>query len=377
MKLIAFLITIMVTHISFNQTIYLVKGVRLFDGHHVRENVDVLIKDGIIARISEASLDANVVPIDGTNKTIIPGLINCHVHAWLPYHLKNAMEAGVFAVLDMHTSIHPDSLSKWKLEDGYARFYSTGYAATVSGGHGTQFGYRVPAIGRDRSPKQHVKESLARGSDYIKIIYEPQMPTLTVEQVKQIAEAGRENGLLTVAHISRKEHAAELLNTGINGFAHMWKVAPADQSLLDAVKQNDMFIIPTISVMEGVIEYYESNGLSVPFSSLDTLVREIKRIHDAGITVLAGTDPPNVGLDYGRSLYNELKLFVEAGLTPVEALRTATSSPNKIFQVEDIGIIKEGGPANFILIEGDPTTNIEELENSKSIWINGNQINLK
>lgn len=371
------LLIILTSYFSFGQEKLIIQNVKLFDGHSVRKDVDVLINNGSIKKIGKVKkreYEGSSV-IDGSGKTIIPGMVNCHVHAWLPYHLKNAMQAGVFAVLDMHTSVRPDSLKKLKLSDGYARFYSTGYAATVDHGHGTQYGFSVPTINENRNPEQFVEEAAARGSDYIKIIYEPQEPTLSIDQIRQIVAASIDKGLLTVAHISRSEHARSLVDLGLNGFAHMWKDAPVSSSFLDSIAAREMFVIPTVSVMEGIIEYYKSQGRQVPFSTLDILMSEVSRLSDAGIKVLAGTDPPNVGLDYGSSLHNELKLFVGGGLSPLEALKTATSNPNEVFDLGPIGIIEEGTLANFNLIDGDPLENIEEISNIESIWADGVKIN--
>lgn len=371
-----FIVIVLTSTFSYGQRSFLIRDVKLFDGEKVREKVDVLIVGGVIEKIgSVKSRNAkSATTIDGSNKTIVPGMVNCHVHAFIPYHLKNAMQAGVFAVLDMHTSVHPDSLDRYKLVDGYARFYSTGYAATVEGGHGTQYGFPVPTIGKDRTPKQYVAEAIARGSDYIKILYEPQKPTLTEAQVREIVAASKEGGLLSVAHISRIENANDIINTGLNGFVHMWKDAPANQSFLDSIAERQIFIVPTISVMEGIITYYREHRIKIPFSRLKTLQQEVKRLHDTGVTLLAGTDPPNVGLDYGSSVHNELKLFVASGLTPIEALKTATSNPNKIFNLGEIGIIKEGMTANFSLIYGDPLERIEEVSNIEAIWAGGKKI---
>ncbi len=359
----------------YGQVNYLIEDIKLFDGYELKERVDLLIEEGIIQRIGEIKAESkDLVIISGRGKTIVPGMVNCHVHAWLPYHLKNAMQAGVFAVLDMHTSVHPDSLNRYKLEDGYARFFSTGYAATVPGGHGTQYGFEVPTIGADRSPSQFVQESVARGSDYIKIIYEPQKPTLSIDQINEIVKTSKNEGLLSVAHISSRGGAKDLIDTGIDGFVHMWKDAPASQSFLDSISARGMFVVPTVSVMEGIIEYYRQNRIRVPFSQLEMLLDEVARLHQSGIRLLAGTDPPNVGLDYGSSLHNELRLYVQAGLSPLAALKTATSSPNEIFSLGDIGVIREGQLANFNLIDGDPLLRMEEISQMESIWAGGKKI---
>ena len=375
MKKILTILIIFSTHVAFCQDRYLVQNVRLFDGAQVLERTDVLISNGVVKKIGEIGDEFDGAIIDGTDKTIIPGMVNCHVHAWLPYHLENALEAGVFAVLDMHTSIHPDSLKKLKLHDGYARFLSTGYAATVPGGHGTQYGYSVPTINEDRSPEQFVNESVSRGSDYIKIIYEPRRRTLSLDQVDGLIKASHSNDLMAVAHISTYGDAQKIVDLGIDGLVHIWNDINLDNDFLEQLLSNEVFIVPTLTVKEAVLKYYEENGIkNTSVAPIGETFSELLKLHDAGVPILAGTDPPNLGLDYGSSLHNELKLFVEAGLSPLEAIRTATSIPNKIFDLEDIGIVGEGRVANFNLIDGNPLENIDEISRIHSIWAGGKKI---
>lgn len=374
MKKILFVLTIF-SHASFSQSKYIIEDVKLFDGFVAVEHADVLVVNGVIEKIGSIDNANDAIIIDGSGKTIIPGLINCHVHAWLPYHLENALEAGVFAVLDMHTSVHPDSLKKLKLRDGYARFLSTGYAATVPKGHGTQYGYAVPTIDESRSPRQFVKESIERGSDYIKIIYEPRRPTLTLDQVSDLIDESHLNELLAVAHISRYNDARDLVKLGIDGLVHIWNDINLDNEFLNQLLADGVFIVPTLSVKEAVLNYYEENGIeNSSVAPLEETFRELSKLHKAGVPILAGTDPPNLGLDYGSSLHNELKLFVEAGLTEIEAIQTASSIPNKIFQTGNIGIIREGQVANFSLIDGNPLKNIDDISNIHSIWAGGEKI---
>ena len=374
MKNITIILTLISAHIAFCQDTYLIKNVRLFDGNQVLESTDILISNGVVEKIGTIKNDKDAVLVDGAGKTIIPGMVNCHVHAWLPYHLENALEAGVFAVLDMHTFIHPDSLKKLKLSDGYARFFSTGYAATVPSGHGTQYGFSVRTINESRNPRQFIKESVARGSDYIKIIYEPRRPTLTLDQVSGLIEESHLNGLLAVAHISRYGDAQKFVKLGIDGLVHLWSDVNLDNEFLNQLLTDDVFIVPTLSIKGAALDYYEENGIKHTISPREENFKELSKLHGAGVPILAGAYPPNFGLDYGSSLHNELRLYVRAGLTPLEAIRTATTNPNKKFDLDDIGMIKEGRLANFNLIDGNPLKNIDDISSIHSIWAGGKKI---
>lgn len=364
------------TLLAQNKGTLLIENVKIFDGRNVLDKADLLIENGLIKKIGSPIKIGEVDRIDGEGKTIIPGLVNAHVHAWIPYHLENAFEAGVYTLFDMHgPSESLSEMKKYRLEEGYASLFAAGYAATVQGGHGTQYGFEVPIIGPDRSPEQYIAESIDRGVDYIKILYEPSRNTLTLNQVQEIIDLAHKNDLLAVAHISNIEDAQKLVGMGIDGLVHLWKDGPLSEDFLDEITEKEVFIIPTISVIKGIIEYYEEEGIVHQISPLDTLLNDIKRLSDAGVRILAGTDPPNLMFDYGTSLYDELELLVRAGISPTEVLKTATSVPGGSFQVESLGIIEIGSPATFLMIDGDPTTDIRDVRNIHTKWVNGKIIN--
>lgn len=371
------LMLMLVSHLSFSQESYLIEDVKLFDGYKVYQKVDIAIEDGRIHQIAKRIRpESKMEVVDGTNKTIIPGLINAHVHAWIPYHLKNALEAGVFAILDMHgPGAETKLLRDFKLEDGYAQFYSTGYAATVEGGHGTQYGFDVPTIGENFGVKDYISQALDIESDYIKIIYEPSKNTLSLNQVAELVEESHKNNLLAVSHISRYNEAKSIVDTNMDGLVHLWRDEMASPIFLEELARNNTFIIPTLSVLEGVLKYYNENGKKIDMLPLADLLSQVKELHSKGIKLLAGTDPPNVGLDYGWSLHNELELFVKAGMSPLEALKTATSNTAEAFSIEGIGTIKEGDIANFNLIDGDPLTDILQSRKIIAQWANGKKLN--
>ena len=94
-------------------------------------------------------------------------------------------------------------------------------------------------------------------------------------------------------------------------------------------------------------------------------------MHEAGITILAGTDAGNPSTTHGASLHGELSLLVKAGFTPSEALHAATALPAKIFGLNDRGRIAVGMRADMIMVNGDPTENIADSRNIDTIWKNG------
>ncbi len=355
-----------------------IQNVRLFDGVKVEEKVSIEIVQGHFQRIGARPLETSdsTRTIDGTGKTILPGLINAHVHVWSKSQLKLALRAGVFAVLDMHS---PENLIGKLREPGltykYAAYYSAGYAATAKGGHGTQYGYEVPYIGPEMTPEAFVRDRKTNHSDYVKIIYEPVRRTLSLDQIERIIRESHKQDLMAVAHISNLRNALEIAPLGIDALVHVWDDEVISRQQVRALKQSGLFIVPTLAVHEQVKKYYTENGIKNKMLDLSDLCENVRRLHKARVPILAGTDPPNLGINYGSSIYRELELLAQSGLSDLEALKAATSNPATYFSLENLGFIKEGYRANFILIDGDPTTNVSDIRKLDSVWIDGQKIN--
>jgi imidazolonepropionase-like amidohydrolase len=105
-----------------------------------------------------------------------------------------------------------------------------------------------------------------------------------------------------------------------------------------------------------------------PYSRAEDNVR---RLADAGITLLAGTDAPNPGTVFGASLHRELELLVRCGITPAQALTAATAEPARVFGLADRGRVAPGQRADLVLVSGDPMTDITATRAIERIWRGG------
>jgi imidazolonepropionase-like amidohydrolase len=100
-------------------------------------------------------------------------------------------------------------------------------------------------------------------------------------------------------------------------------------------------------------------------------VESTRRLHAAGVPILAGTDAPNPGTAHGPSIHGEMALLVRAGMTPLEALRSATSRPADAFGLADRGRVRPGSRADLVLVDGDPARDITATRRISRIWKNG------
>ena len=155
-----------------------------------------------------------------------------------------------------------------------------------------------------------------------------------------------------------------------------------------------MFVIPTLTVLRSVCSLAPGRDVLddvrlAPYLRNEDTVRLGKQIAKAkpadcerprkalaqllanGVTVLAGTDEHNPGTAPGASLHGELAFLVDGGMTPVQALRAATSAPADAFSWRDRGRIAAGMRADMLLVEGDPTADISATRNIRGVWKSG------
>lgn len=360
-----------------HENVTVISNVGVFNGLTYTPNMYLAFEGEAIVEISNQPLDYNGAKvIDGTGKTIIPPLLNAHVHAWDKKHLKEALDAGVFAVLDMHnTDQTANDMRRYRDWINYAYYYSSGPGATVPGGHGTEYGFYVPTINDSVSPKKFTEDRIKLGADYIKIMREPIMKTVDFMQTEEVIQTAHVKNKLVVAHVSFPTDAAKLGMQGVDGFAHLWFSKPrANAGQWDSIQKHKSFVVPTLYVTKKVLEEWEVRPWRDEWLEFDEVLKEAKLAYDKGMIILAGTDAPNQGFNFGTDLYEELKLLSKAGIPNTDVLKAATTNISTCFKLKEFGTLEKGKPSSFILINGNPINNISDIEKIEHIWKLGRMI---
>lgn len=370
-----FFMLFLLSFLGNTQERFIIENVKVFDGEIVIESTSVKVEDGVIVEISKnIKTPENTEVIDGKGKTLMPALSNAHVHAWAPASLMEAAKAGVLNVMDMH-GVEPYQSIMRQLKDStnYARFYVAGYAATAPEGHGTQFGFPVPTLTKPEDAKQFIADRVKAKVDHIKIILEPWKTTLDSETVAELIKEAHKAEKIAVVHISRLEDAVNVLENDADGLVHIWWDKELESNKLKELsEEKSFFVIPTLLT---TIKVFKTMGSGAEkFLTKDQLLAEVYKMYEAGIPILAGTDPPNAGINYGTDLYKELELISETGMPNVDVLKAGTSNITRAFGLENTGFIKVGYSADLILVEGDVTADISALSNSKVIWKEGKEV---
>src|SRR5690606_25547099 len=135
----------------------------------------VVVEDGVITAVGDdAAVPEGAEVVDGSGMTLLPGLIDAHVHAFTPQMLEQALMFGVTTVFDMFTDEGFAAQMREEQAAGEANYradmLSAGTLATVAGGHGTQFGLNIDTLEGPEGAEQWVADRIAAGADYIKVI---------------------------------------------------------------------------------------------------------------------------------------------------------------------------------------------------------------
>jgi imidazolonepropionase-like amidohydrolase len=400
--------------LSRSQTVeapQLIQDVRVFDGEHVHEHRNVLIENGKITRISDASLKVRGAKIvDGRGRTLLPGLFDAHVH--MPNNVEDAarqaLELGVTTQLDMFTSEDRlKRIKKMEAEDtpDLADVRSAGVGATVPGGHPTQMGGPpIPMLTKPEEAQAFVDARIAEGSDYIKIIHDdgstwpwPHKPVPMLDNaiMRALVEASHKRGKLAVVHVLSEPQARDAVEAGADGLAHIFEGEPSSPDFGQLAASHHIFVIATLSTIYGDCGKSEGpslladpyiapfilpawrHGMEIPkidpsqnhiCNSSDDAIHQLLASH---VPILVGTDAPVPGTTYGASVHGEMMLLVRDGLTPIQALAAATSVPAQMFHLNDRGLIREGLRADLVLVQGDPTENILATRRIVQVWKKG------
>jgi imidazolonepropionase-like amidohydrolase len=389
----------------------LIRDVRVFDGERVQEHRSVLLAGGVIRRVGGPALRAPAAEVvDGRGRTLLPGLIDAHVH--VPDHAeaaaRQALVLGVTTMLDMFsTGDRFRAVKRLEAEDrpDLADLRTAGTGATAPGGHPAQMGGSpFPTLTSPAEAPAFVDARLAEGSDYLKIIHDDgstwpwthkPVPMLDTATMRALVDAAHRRGRLAVVHVLSAAQAEDAIRAGADGLAHLFlgDSMPAGFAALAAA--HHVFVVPTLTTL--YLDCGESPGPALladarlaPFiaaewrsglaspkadpsaahrcAGADAAVRALVR---AGVPLLTGTDAPVPGTTYGASVHAELELLVRDGITPLQALAAATAVPARCFRLADRGRVRPGLRADLLLVDGDPTRDVLHTRDIVAVWKRG------
>jgi imidazolonepropionase-like amidohydrolase len=382
------------------QPVTVIESVRVFDGERVIEDATVVVEGteiaGVFAGGEFPAVPAHAIRRDGRGKTLLPGLIDAHVHTKQRADLVRSLDFGVTTGLDMGSAVE-GFVRSIQDEDRIAPatdradLFSAVLWVTAPESHGTQFG-EVPTLVEAEDAAAFIDARIDDGAAFIKVIYDnfkmfrAPIPTLSKETMQATIRAAHARGRIAVVHARDVEAVADVVAAGADGLVHL----PVDQlmseELIAAIVERGVFASPNLSLArhEGLRLFKDpwigpmltdeeahnlrmwrqgrrEDGDEIEYANLMAL-------HRAGAVVLVGSDSPNGGTIVGATLHLELQLLVEAGFTPIEALRAATSRPASAYGLNDRGRIAAGLQADLLMVDGAPDREITDSRRIDTVW---------
>ena len=375
----------------------------------------ILIEDGRIKDIAKGTknpFQADTV-VDLSTKTLVPGLIDLHVHLtgdpgddfrdeavnpdeWgVVMGVKNAaltVKAGFTTVREAGSAQNTAFVLRRGTAEGRIigpRIIAAGPALSIVGGHGDVTGFRTDVLTALASGytctgpvecAEKVRKSSKSGADVIKItatggVLSQQGRGLeahfTNEEMVSIANTAHSLGLKVMAHAHGARGIEAAAAAGIDSIEHG---TFADEAALKVMKAKGTVLVPTLMALEGVRARL-GKGIYTPTvevkakQALEAAGRQVTRAKAMGVAIAFGTD---AGVFEHGSNGGEFALLVKAGMTPTEALASATTVAAKTLGMEnEIGRIAVGYSADMVAVEENPLTNIRTLEKADWVMVRG------
>jgi imidazolonepropionase-like amidohydrolase len=400
-------------------------------------NAALVVDDGRIAWVGPATqlqAPSGAAVQDLSGKFIMPGIIDLHVHVAesdgvtqdpktlftrdnVLAHLKLYASYGVTTVASMGTDqplVYEIREEQRRSRPHEARIFTTGRGFTAKGGYPTQPG-GIPGVPHEENdPAQaaaDVRVLATHHPDLVKIWVDDHfgaLPKIPIRVSKAIIDAAHEEKLKAVTHLFYRKDAKDLVDAGVDGFAHSVRDAAVDEELISAMKAHGTWMMSATLAREASMFAFADPEpmLSDPFFArvvpdkvqalmrtpefkkrltadpqfknypryLKTAQQNLKRLADAGVRYGFGTDtgPPSRFGGYGE--HWEMALMVEAGLTPAQVITAATKSGAEFLGARDIGTLERGKWADLVVLGANPLDDIKNSRRIDAVYVAGNKV---
>jgi imidazolonepropionase-like amidohydrolase len=378
------------------------------------DNVTVVIDGDKITTVSggsgsQSDNQAGARVINLPNATLLPGLIDAHTHLTFDPNFgyqelgvsipkealigaKNAritLEAGFTTVRNVGASGYTDIALRDAINEGMVpgpRMMASGPALSITGGHCDQnllpYEWHTKSDGAADGVEgvQHkVREIIKYGADVIKVCAtggvlskgdDPRASQYTLEEMKAIVADAHRLGRKVAAHAHGAQGIAWAAEAGVDSIEHGSYI---DDAAIAIMKKNGTYLVPTLYLADWMRENAVKIGLPPMYATkmkdVTAVSRQnIKKAFNAGVKIAFGTDA--AVYPHGLNAH-EFAVYVQIGMTPLQAIQTATVNAADLLGWSKIGSIETGNFADIIAVNGDPLKDVTLLENPVMVMKGG------
>ena len=402
----------------------LLKAARLIDGNGgpVAEQAAILLKGDSISQIGtketvQAPEGASVNEIDYGDATILPGLVDCHVHVngigdgragdelvTLPdevltvqsaQNVRRHLYSGVTTLRDCGAKNRTTFLLREAVEMGIVpspRLILAGRPIAIIGGHLSYFGIQATGPTECRAA---VRQLIKEGADFIKVTAtggstrtsHPYRPSFNVDEFTAICDEAHKFGKHVAAHCASSEGMENALAAGVDTIIHGIHRDPDGsdnyrQDISERIAEAGIYVNPTLGQGVSRIRQLEDDpSRALPTENLDEMRRgsearmdHVARMIDDGVTMVCGSDSAWSNYQMG-DFQTEIEAHAMSGMSNMQAIVSATSDSAKSCWVDDsVGSLDVGKQADVLVVNGDPTQNLADLRNVADVYLAGDKI---
>ncbi len=407
-----------------NERFTILKAARLIDGNGgpVAEQAAILLDGDTIKQIGtketvQAPDGASAHEIDYGDATILPGLVDCHVHligigdgragddlVTLPdevltvqaaQNVRKHLYSGVTTVRDCGAKNRTTFLLREAVEMGIVpspRLILAGRPIAIIGGHLSYFGTQATGPTECRAA---VRQLIKEGADFIKVTAtggstrtsHPTRPSFNVDEFTAITDEAHKFGKHVCAHCTSSGGMENALEASIDTIIHgVHRDSNGDDSyrpdITDRIAEQAVFVNPTLGQSLARIRQLEDNPeLTLETEDVDAMrsgsevrMDHVARMRDAGVVMVAGSDSAWANYPMG-DFQTEIEAHVMAGMSNMEAIISATRDSAVSCRVDDtVGTIEVGKQADVLVVDGDPTRDIADLRKVRDVFLAGSKI---
>lgn len=394
-------------------------GGRVIDGTgKVIDRATVVVRDGRIVQVGpqgSVTVPSGATQVDLTGKTLMPGLINAHGHLAATSGLRSAPEYYTRdnLIRQLQTYALYGVTSVWSLGDdqaaGFALRDESRGAAAVN--HARAFVAGAVINGATAEEARAMTDKVADGHpDILKIRVDDNLGAsrkMPEPAWRAAIARAHERKLRMAVHIFYLDDARALVENGADFVGHSVRDVPVDAAFANVLKQRDVCYCPTLTrevstfaydatppwvsdpffakgVSDDIVkqlsdparqaQFRESPGYKSGLrykASLEVAKKNLKALADQGVRIAMGTDTGPPARFQGFFEHMEMDMMVEAGLTPMQAIVSATGDAARCHRNTDLGVIAEGKVADLLVLGANPAENIRNLRSIEQVWIGG------